>query len=596
MISLRKLCYGAAMVLSLTTVRADYAVLHHFMGSAGDAGNPSGGLLLDGLSLYGITSVGGVSNRGVIFRIGLDGSGFTNLHSFVGGNNDGSTPRGSLILVEGTLYGMTYAGGTNDLGTVFSITTNGASFKLLRSFNGGISDGRNPSGSLLRIGAHVFGCTDAGGGSGFGYGTLFRVQTNGASHTILHKFTGTGSDGGWPGEALIVAGNILYGGTEIGGSTGNGIVFQMNTNGSSFQLLHSFTGTDGVSSKGALTRAGSTLYGTTVIGGTSNAGSVFGLETNGTSFAVLHHFAGPPTDGLRSYRQLQLLGLTLYGASFGGGNSASGTVFQVNTNGTSPVVLHHFSGGTNDGCNPLGALTVAGATFYGMTWAGGTNNLGVIFAVTPVPPAISTVSPLPTGTAGDPYAITIIATNGVPPYSWAIAANDLPTGLLLEASTGAITGTPSVATLTNFTIQVTGADGRSSTKDFSLTINPTAFEMWQLAYFGCTNCLQAAAQADPLGKGISNFDQYRIGLNPTNAASLFQILSVAQTSNDLSVTWQSVGGCTNLLEAALDLAGTYTNASPNIIIAGSGETITNYLDIGSATNGPTRFYRVRFVP
>ena len=45
-----------------------------------------------------------------------------------------------------------------------------------------------------------------------------------------------------------------------------------------------------------------------------------------------------------------------------------------------------------------------------------------------------------------------------------------------------------------------------------------------------------------------------------------------------------------------DMAGSFTNVSPNIILPGSGDVVTNYLDLGGATNSSFRFYKVRLVP
>jgi hypothetical protein len=66
--------------------------------------------------------------------------------------------------------------------------------------------------------------------------------------------------------------------------------------------------------------------------------------------------------------------------------------------------------------------------------------------------------------------------------------------------------------------------------------------------------------------------------------------------DDLQLTWATAGGRTNAVQAASNLSGTFSNISPNIIITGSGDTTTNYLDPGAATNWPSLFYRIRLVP
>jgi subtilisin-like proprotein convertase family protein len=86
------------------------------------------------------------------------------------------------------------------------------------------------------------------------------------------------------------------------------------------------------------------------------------------------------------------------------------------------------------------------------------------------------------------------------------------------------------------------------------------------------------------------------GANPNNPASVLRISGIKVTGNDVSLTWSTAGGSTNVVQAAPDLGSSYSNISPNIFILGSGDTSTNYLDTGGATNRPTRFYRIKLVP
>ena len=66
------------------------------------------------------------------------------------------------------------------------------------------------------------------------------VNTDGTGFTILHSFTG-GSDGADPFAGLILSGNTLYGTARFGGSSGNGTVFAVNTDGTGFTTLYSFS-------------------------------------------------------------------------------------------------------------------------------------------------------------------------------------------------------------------------------------------------------------------------------------------------------------------------------------------------------------------
>jgi polygalacturonase/PKD repeat protein len=127
------------------------------------------------------------------------------------------------------------------------------------------------------------------------------------------------------------------------------------------------------------------------------------------------------------------------------------------------------------------------------------------------------------------------------------------------------------------------------------------YQWWRLQYFQNTNSVSGAPNADPYGKGISNTNQFLLGLNPTNPASVFRILSVVPQNNDVVITWAAGGGPTNVVQATGgDVNGGYatnfTDISGPIAIPGSGDTTDNYRDVGGATNHPSRYYRIRLGP
>ena len=104
------------------------------------------------------------------------------------------------------------------------------------------------------------------------------------------------------------------------------------------------------------------------------------------------------------------------------------------------------------------------------------------------------------------------------------------------------------------------------------------------------------AAADTDGDGMSNWEEYMAGTNPTNAASRFTITSLALTNGDVRVRWSAVGGKHYVLQTNSNLSAGFSDASPVIAVPGTGETVTNYLDPGAATNSKTRFYRIRLAP
>jgi len=155
----------------------------------------------------------------------------------------------------------------------------------------------------------------------------------------------------------------------------------------------------------------------------------------------------------------------------------------------------------------------------------------------------------------------------------------------------------------NVTLTASNAFGANSTLVSNNLITVlTAFQAWQSNYFGCTACPQAQPDADPLGKGMSNMNQFLAGLNPTNPASLFTVISTAPSGTDIVITWKTAGVRTNAVQATAGLPdGSYNtngfaDVSGPIVIGVTGDTTTNYTDVGGATNSPARYYRIRLVP
>ncbi|HTQ49219.1 MAG TPA: choice-of-anchor tandem repeat GloVer-containing protein, partial [Candidatus Acidoferrales bacterium] len=306
------------LLLGLVSVRSPsqtYTILHAF-GTNTIGHNPYSTLVQgpDGM-LYGTTDSGGVANRGQVFKVNPDGSGYTVLKDFTG--SDGSGPDAGLVLSGTALYGTTSSGGTNDNGTVFKVNTDGTGFAVLKQFTG--YDGANPYAKLMLSGAMLYGITAYGGYSDAG--TVFKINTDGSSFANLYSFTardpdtGTNNDGANPVAELILSGDILYGTTECGGCYGCGTVFAVNTDGSGFTNIYNFMGgSNGAFPFGKLLLSSNTLYGTTRGGDSSDHGTVFALKTDGTGFTTLYRFTNG-SDGRGPMAGLILSGRTLYGTT-----------------------------------------------------------------------------------------------------------------------------------------------------------------------------------------------------------------------------------------------------------------------------------------
>src|SRR5207253_1853262 len=81
-----------------------------------------------------------------------------------------------------------------------------------------------------------------------------------------------------------------------------------------------------------------------------------------------------------------------------------------------------------------------------------------------------TPSTLPNGTVGASYSQTITASGGTAPYSFVVTAGMLPPGLVLSSG-GVLSGTPTTAGTSTFTVTATDANGNSGSKTYAITIS-----------------------------------------------------------------------------------------------------------------------------
>ena len=260
---------------------------------------------------------------------------------------------------DGYFYGTTDNGGTNNAGTVFQISTNGAltalyAFGTVTNASGVVAlDGANPDAALVQgSDGNFYGTTQYGGTNGCG--TVFRISPTGAL-TSLYSFTG-GNDGGYGRFSGPTAGLVqgsdgsFYDTTFYGGTNGYGTVFQISPNGA-LSSLYSFPG----GNEGAYPAAG-------LVQGSD--GSFYGTtEYNGNH---------PAPQG---------------GSFFG-----AGTVFKISPKGALSS-LYSFTGG-NDGANPVAGLVQGSdGSFYGTTVSGGQGGVGTVFRLTIVPDPQLTIIP-----------------------------------------------------------------------------------------------------------------------------------------------------------------------------------------------------------
>ncbi|MGC2304019.1 choice-of-anchor tandem repeat GloVer-containing protein [Candidatus Binatus sp.] len=226
---------GDGVIFSFDTTSNTYTRVHSFNGADGFA--PHGQLILDpnGTTFYGMTPVGGSANVGVVFSFNMAKNKYKVLHNFACpnngapmcvANNNGATPdHGTLVQSNSSLFGLTTFGGKYGAGTLFTMHTDGSHFKILQSFgNPGSNDGINPYGSLLLNGTTLYGTTRLGGSKG--NGSVFQINTDGTGYDRIWEFQ-PAPDAAKPIDNVILLDNTLYGMTEVGGECGNGAIFAL---------------------------------------------------------------------------------------------------------------------------------------------------------------------------------------------------------------------------------------------------------------------------------------------------------------------------------------------------------------------------------
>jgi uncharacterized repeat protein (TIGR03803 family) len=297
-------------------------------------------------NLYGTTQQGGTNNLGTVFELTLSGGKWTEklLHSFAGtAGKDGQYPQAGLSLdAAGNLYGTTQYGGIG-YGTVFQFKpSNGKwTYKKIHTFNAANNGAYYPLGGITP-GAHgyYYGTTQ-NGGSTYNAGMVYRLFLSRGVWVAQKVFAFSGGAGGtYPQSSLTIdpAGNF-YGTTYQGGANNLGTVYKLKLGANdkyTQSVIYSFKGgtTDGEYPwyAGVTLDANNNIYGTTRYGGSSNEGIVFELKLASGKYkeSILHVFVDASgNDGYDPLAGVILFKGKLYGTTYAGGTKGAGTVFKV---------------------------------------------------------------------------------------------------------------------------------------------------------------------------------------------------------------------------------------------------------------------------
>jgi len=240
-------------------------VLHNFTTAEGSPVSPP--VEAKDQNLYGVTVTG------TTYRVTPSTGTYTPLPNNAFGGSDAPL----FLASDGNLYGTSTAGGSNNKGTIFRMTTAGA-LQIVHSFKGG--DGARPIAPLSQDkSGNLYGTTFAGDSNNGG--TAFELALKPVQLTTLEAFDGLGGDGAGPWTGLLAAtdGNF-YGSTALAGANDFGNLYEIS--GGSFFDLYDFTGPGGIVSGGGpkttlMENTDGAFYGLTSEGGADGSGVFYSL-------------------------------------------------------------------------------------------------------------------------------------------------------------------------------------------------------------------------------------------------------------------------------------------------------------------------------
>ena len=416
-------------------------------------------------NFYGSSLSGGSKGLGVVYKITAAGA-ITVLHNFTGYPSDGTDPIGAMVQGnDGAFYGVTWEGGSSNLGTIFKITSSGT-YTLLHNFVGWPGDGAYPrSGLILGSDGNLYGTALNGGSANDG--AIYKVNSSGQV-TVLYSLCSQKNctDGFSPVIPLLQYTNGKFYGSTSGNSLGGSYFYSLDLGlapfvklvnwagkvGNTVELLgQGFTGTTGVSFDGipATFKNLSDTYMTATVPAGALTGTVTvttftGSMASNRAFLVLPIIKSftPGSGSVGSQVTITGISLTQTARVTIGGRSAAFTV-NSDTQITATV--------------PAGALTGQKIT---VTTTGGATASAGTFAVVPLVKIFTPTSgPVGTSVTIKGYSFTgatVVTFGGVAATSYSVI-NDNQVDALVPA--GAVTGPIGVTTpggtgvsATNFTV------------------------------------------------------------------------------------------------------------------------------------------------
>jgi hypothetical protein len=316
----------------------------------------------------------------------------------------------------------------------------------------------------------------------------------------------------------------------------------------------------------------------------------------GTSGTYLLH-VGPPPALTVSYSASTIAQLTV---TYSGSVTVSG--------GTGPYTYALASGSLPTGLSlntATGAITgtptVVGSKSFTIAVTDSLGALGAVSATIAVssaagaPFGLNLVFSGGGGTVGTAYSAFVEALSGTGPYTYALHSGTLPTGVSLNTSTGALTGTPSASGTFSFSIQVT--DSLSATANLAIQIiiggygTLTASFSGSHAQFGVSYI--GAVQASG-GKPTYSYSQISGTIAP--GLSLSGTTGAITGTPTYSGTWTFVVQVTDSLAVTVNVTCVITVTAAQISVVGQITSVSASVSLTGVHNDQSTTAQIQISP
>jgi uncharacterized repeat protein (TIGR03803 family) len=412
--------FGGGTIYEVAAGSNSVTVIAALNSQTGD--QPAGGLISDANgNIFGVTSLGGASGHGNIYEVPAATHARVTLASFASTASAGGPltidSSGNLFGVESisnqpTIFEL--PAGSSTISTYAAVpAVSGIVFDSAGNFYGIAGGSSTQPGYIYKVAAgtkavsnvatltitspplsydylaidsagDLYGFTgDYSSNPGGTPGSIYEVVAGSHTITTLHSFTS--ADGRGPYGTPVLANGVLYGAFQLGGAGDAGTTggfFQYSLNSATFSVLGRMKFSNGIVPERGLTRdAGGNFFGTTSSGGTFGLGTVYEVPADLSSIITVASFNG--TNGANPYgRPVFDSAGNMYGTTFAGGSQNLGVVWKIPAGTTTIQTVASFAGGTAAGGTSYAGLAIdSSGNMFGTTAAGGASNEGTVFEI-----------------------------------------------------------------------------------------------------------------------------------------------------------------------------------------------------------------------